>query len=54
MLEFATVYVRSIIGILSISAVTAYLQPNDPLIIGGYMTAVVAMVMLDKGAPTKS
>ena len=49
MLEFAQIYVRSIIGIASMSAVVAYLGLTDPIVVGGYMAAVVACVLLDKG-----
>ena len=48
-LEFAQIYVRSIIGITAMSAVVAYLGLTDPTVVGGYMAAVVACVMLDKG-----
>lgn len=49
MFEFSKVYVRSIVGILASSAVIAYLNPVDTTVLGGYLAAVVAMVMLDKG-----
>jgi len=49
MFEFSKVYVRSIVGILASSAVIAYLNPSDTTVLGGYLAAVVAMVMLDKG-----
>ena len=49
MFEFSKVYVRSIVGILASSAVIAYLNPSDTTVLGGYLAAIVAMVMLDKG-----
>ena len=49
MYEFAKIHIRSIVGIIATSCVIAYLQPTDPIIVGGYLTATVAMVMLDKG-----
>ena len=49
MLEFAQIYIRSIIGIGTMSAVIAYLGLVDPIVVGGYMAAVVACVLLDKG-----
>ena len=48
MFEFSRVYIRSIVGIIATSAVIAYLNPTDMVVLGGYLTAVVAMVMLDK------
>ena len=48
MMEFAQVYIRSIIGIASMSTVVAYLGLVDPIVVGGYMAAVVACVLLDK------
>lgn len=53
MFEIAKVYVRSIIGITAMSTVVAYLGLTDPTIVGGYMAAVVACVLLDKGDATE-
>lgn len=49
MLEFAQIYIRSIIGIVAMSTVVAYVGITEPTVFGGYMAAVVACVMLDKG-----
>lgn len=48
MFEFAKVYVRSIVGITAMSAVVAYLGLTDPTVIGAYMGAVIACVLLDQ------
>lgn len=54
MFDFAKIYIRSIVGIVSASAVIIYLHPTDSVIIGGYLTAVVSMVLFDKGIPEAS
>lgn len=46
--EFAQIYIRSIVGITAMSGVVAYLGLSDPIVVGGYMAAVVACVLLDK------
>ena len=48
MFEFAKIYIRSIVGITAMSAVVAYLGLTDPTVVGGYMAAVIACVLLDK------
>lgn len=48
MFEFATIYIRSITGIMATSGVIAYLGLSEPNIIVAWLGAVVAMVMLDK------
>lgn len=49
MLEFAQVYVRSIVGIVSMTTAVGYLGLTDATLVGGYFAAVVACVLLDKG-----
>jgi len=51
MFEVATIYIRSIVGIVALTSATCFLAPTDPTIIGAFYASVVAMVMLDKGAP---
>jgi len=48
MMEFAEIYVRSIVGITALTTAVCYLGLIDPIVMGGYMTAVVACVLLDK------
>ncbi len=50
MFEFAKIYIRSIVGIISTSCVIAYLYPQDAQIIAAYLTAMGWMVWADKGA----
>ncbi len=50
MFEFAKIYIRSIVGIISTSCVIAYLYPTDATIIAAYLTAMGWMVWADKGA----
>lgn len=52
MMEFAKIYIRSIVAIVSMTTAICYLAPTDPIILGAYMTAVVGCVLLDKGAET--
>jgi len=54
MFEFAKIYIRSIVGIISTSCVIAYLHPSDPQIIAAYLTAMGWMVWADKGADNDS
>lgn len=48
MFEFAKIYIRSIVGITAMSTVVAYLGLTDPTVVGAYMGAVIACVLLDK------
>jgi len=59
MLEIATVYVRSLIGILAASAVTALMIVKsggsvDAEMFAAYLGAVVAMVLLGEKAKSLS
>jgi len=47
--KVAKVYIRSLIAITAMTISTCYLFITDPIILGGYFTAVVACVLLDKG-----
>lgn len=55
MLEFATVYIRSLVGIMAASAVTALMVVKsgggvDAEMFAAYLGAVVAMVLLGEKA----
>ncbi len=58
MLEIATVYIRSLVGILAASAVTALMIVNsgsvDAELFAAYLGAVVAMVLLGEKAKSLS
>ena len=49
MFKISKIYVRSIVAIVSMSAVVCYIAPQDATILGAYMAAVVGCVLLDKG-----
>lgn len=50
MFEVSKIYIRSVVGIVSMTAAICYLNPQDATVLGGYMAAVIACVLLDKGA----
>jgi len=49
MLEFAKVYVRSIVGMITIGAVISYLGITETEVIVAMIGGILGLAMIDKG-----